>query len=762
MRLLQCSSDDNYRLTYFDEGTIPAYAVLSHRWGQDEEEVTLTDITNGTGKDKAGYRKIRLCAEQAARDDLTYFWVDSCCIDKENYAELSHAINSMFRWYRNAARCYVYLPDVSKVPLTNEDGAGPPLWESEFRKSEWFSRGWTLQELLAPSTVVFFSLDWKRIGDKISLKSQIREITGIPDAALQGARLSSFSDYQRFSWMERRQTKKSVDRAYALLGIFDVNMMLNYDEGAESAFRRLQEEIDRLKRCLQDLRLTDPRDDKKRIEDTKGGLLKDSYHWILQDSEFRRWHDDQQNRLLWIKGDPGKGKTMLLCGIIDELEASVASTALVAYFFCQATDSRINSATAVLRGLLYVLVDQQPSLISHIRAKYDHAGKALFEDANAWVALCEIFTNILRDPNLNRTHLLIDALDECVVDRQRLLDFVVEQSSSSSSVKWIVSSRNWPEIEQQLTTAEHGVGLSLELNAESVATAVGVFIQQKVIQLSQSNKYDAGTRDVVHRHLSSNADGTFLWVALVCQGLRAVPKRHVLKKLSGFPSGLDSLYEQMMLHIASSDDADLCKEILAVAATVYRPLTLQEMVTLVEPFEDAADDPEAVQDIIGRCGSFLTTRDSIVYFVHQSAKDFLVEKAANTIFPSGAENAHYAVFSRSLQILYDSLHRDMYNLGVPGYPIERVAPLDPDPDPLGRSRYSCIYWVDHLRNCGSIATTGHHIDLQDEGIVDKFLQQKYLYWLEALSLCKSMPKGVISMAELEVLIHVISGELLHI
>jgi hypothetical protein len=760
MRLLRCRSEHNYSLTYFSEEAIPPYAVLSHRWGQDEEEVTLEDITNGTGKDKAGYRKIQLCAEQAARDSLTYFWVDSCCIDKENYAELSHAINSMFRWYRNAARCYVYLLDVSKVPLTSGDGAVPPLWESEFRKSEWFSRGWTLQELLAPSTVEFFSQDWERIGDKTSLKRQIREITGIPDAALQGARLSSFSDYQRFSWMERRQTKKPVDRAYALLGIFDVNMMLNYDEGAESAFRRLQEEIDRQKRCLQDLRLTDPRDDKKRIEDTKGGLLKESYRWILQNLKFCQWRDDQQSRLLWIKGDPGKGKTMLHCGIVDELEESMPSTALVASFFCQATDSRINSATAVLRGLLYVLVDQQPSLIYHIRAKYDHAGKALFDDANAWVALCEIFTNILRDPNLSRTHLLIDALDECVVDRQRLLDFVVEQSSSSSSVKWIVSSRNWPEIEQKLATAGHGVALSLELNAESVAIAVNLFIQQKVDQLSHSNKYDVRTREVVQYHLSSKADGTFLWVALVCQGLQAIPKRHVLKKLSAFPSGLDSLYERMMLHIASSDDADLCKEILAFAATVYRPLTLQEMVTLVEPFEDAADDPETVQDIIGRCGSFLTIRDGIVYFVHQSAKDFLVEKAANTIFPSGMENAHYAVFSRSLRILSESLHRDMYNLGEPGYPIEQV--ILPDPDLLGKTRYSSIYWVDHLRNCSSIATTGHQIDLQDEGIVHKFLQQKYLYWLEALSLCKSMPKGVVLMAELEALIHVMSGVLLYI
>ena len=142
--------------------------------------------------------------------------------------------------------------------------------------------------------------------------------------------------------------------------------------------------------CLADLRLTDPRDDRKRIEETKGGLLKDSYRWILENAVFQRWRNDPQSQLLWINADPGKGKTMLLCGIIDELQQSIATTGLLSYFFCQASDSRINNANAALRGLMYMLVCQQPSLISHVRKKYDHAGKALFEDANAWIALSDL------------------------------------------------------------------------------------------------------------------------------------------------------------------------------------------------------------------------------------------------------------------------------------------------------------------------------------------------------------------------------------
>jgi hypothetical protein len=244
--------------------------------------------------------------------------VDTCCIDKSNTAELQKAINSMFRWYRHATRCYGYLSDVSTAEFT---------WEPAFRASKWFTRGWTLQELLAPRSVEFFSKEGKRLGDKCSLQQQIHEITGVPESALQGALLSQFSVNERFSWIGRRQTKLEEDKAYSLIGVFGVYVAPLYGEGMAAAFKRLQDEIDKLEQCIQHLRVTDPRGDKKRIEDTKGGLLEDSYRWILDNADFQRWRNDQQSRLLWIKGDPGKGKTMLLCGIIDELVKSNAKTA---------------------------------------------------------------------------------------------------------------------------------------------------------------------------------------------------------------------------------------------------------------------------------------------------------------------------------------------------------------------------------------------------------------------------------------------------
>jgi hypothetical protein len=143
MRLLTRSETGEFTFTkeLTGDNQIPPYAILSHTWGPDNEEVTFEDITNSTGEGKLGYEKIRFCGEQARQDGLLYFWIDTYCINKRNDAELSHSINSMFRWYRNATRCYVYLPDVSSLLVDTNNNYNPRLWEPDFRKSRWFTRG---------------------------------------------------------------------------------------------------------------------------------------------------------------------------------------------------------------------------------------------------------------------------------------------------------------------------------------------------------------------------------------------------------------------------------------------------------------------------------------------------------------------------------------------------------------------------------------------------------------------------------------------
>jgi hypothetical protein len=403
----------------------------------------------------------------------------------------------------------------------------------------------------------------------------------------------------------------------------------------------------------------------------------------------------------------------------------------------------------MLKQFFHMLGKQQPSLVLHVRKKHNDAGKTLFENTNAWVALTEVFVDVLQDLSLSKKYLIIDALDKCVTDMPKLLEFVAKQSSTSGRVKWIVSSRNWPDIEAQLERAGHKVRLSLELNASSVTAAVDIFIQQKVDQLAQEKKYKAETRLAVLQHLTSNANNTSLWVALVCQDLQVTANRYVLKKLASFPPGLDSLYRQMMYQISESEDAEICSCVLASIAVLYRPVTIPELVALFEQLDDISND---VREIISLCGLFLTLREDTVYFVHQSAKDFLFAKASRDIFPNGAEEVHRVIFLRSLAILSSTLHRDLYSLKALGTPIEDVEP--PEPDPLAASCYPCIYWVDHLHHSRPKSSINSVGDLQVIDEVNKFMRKKYLYWLEGLSLCKSIGRGVVSMAKLWSLVQV--------
>jgi hypothetical protein len=240
MRLLEINNDGSFGLTKFAANEIPSYAILSHTWDADDQEVTFQDLINGVGSSKKGYKKIKFCGKQAQKDGLRYFWVDSCCIDKSSSAELQEAINTMFRWYSNAARCYVYLSDVS---IGDCDQNSQLAWDSAFRASRWFTRGWTLQELLAPVSVEFFSREGKRLGNKKSLERQIHEITGISSQALQGRRLSQFRVDVRFKWAHNRKTSREEDWAYSLLGIFGIFMPLIYGEGRENAVIRLRRVI---------------------------------------------------------------------------------------------------------------------------------------------------------------------------------------------------------------------------------------------------------------------------------------------------------------------------------------------------------------------------------------------------------------------------------------------------------------------------------------------------------------------------------------
>ncbi|KAI8944213.1 WD40-repeat-containing domain protein [Xylaria longipes] len=479
---------------------------------------------------------------------------------------------------------------------------------------------------------------------------------------------------------------------------------------------------------LADPRWPDPDVHKRRIQDTKGPLLRVS-------------------RLLWIKGGPGKGKTMLLCGIVDELTKMIPENGwYLSFFFCQGTDSRLNNATAVLTDLIYRLVKESPLLLEYVQEKYGNFSQKVFENADAFYNLSHIITDMLQHPTSPEVILVIDALDECETDLSKLLRFIVEISETSSHVKWVVSSREENIIENQLTGSDAYVTLALERNEEVVSEAIRIYIDDNIRRLTNLQK-----ENDVRRLMQEKAKGTFLWVSLACKELKELEeskglqyaklKLDPLRLLEEIPSDLEELLE----------DTNICWSLLSIVTLAYRPLHILELGTLSNLARDISEDAEIMRDFAHMCGSFLTTdNNGYVHVVHQSAKDYLLTKGSAAIFPFGKTEIHYSIFSRSLDAMSRTLKRNIYGLRHPGLTIDEFE--KPEQDPLFAVRYSCIYWVDHLRGVNTDKHTyslRYQNDISDNGKVHQFLQSFFLNWLEALSLLKCMSEGVTILTELQ-------------
>lgn len=207
------------------------YSILSHRWTCGDDEITYVDILSKDSdvKAKNGYAKFTGACALAKKLGYNFLWIDTCCINKTDSVEMGEAINSMYRWYSMAKVCIAYLQDVTS--------------SAQIKESEWFNRGWTLQELIAPKTVHFYDRSWNHLGDKASLSNILVNRTGIPTDVLKNTKLpQAYSIAQRMSWAAKRTTTRLEDRAYSLMGLFDVNMPMIYGE-RERAFIRLQEQI---------------------------------------------------------------------------------------------------------------------------------------------------------------------------------------------------------------------------------------------------------------------------------------------------------------------------------------------------------------------------------------------------------------------------------------------------------------------------------------------------------------------------------------
>ena len=490
-----------------------------------------------------------------------------------------------------------------------------------------------------------------------------------------------------------------------------------------------------------------------RIEDSKDPLLKDCYDWIFKDSLLQEWRDSDTCPLLWINGDPGKGKTMLMIALVRELSKPLpGNPPTVTAFFCQSTDIRLNNAVAILRGLIWKLAMNQPRLARILRQKYE-SDRSLLDGPNAVFALFSALTLMLNEQP--GTAILIDALDECHFGsgRSQLLDLITKDASSSSKSKWLLSSRNNPDIKQVLISESQM--LSLELNDEHISKAVNAFIQQKTSELKTKKGYSQDLADNVKKELMVKSDSTFLWVALACKNLLRVSSRKTLSALRKLPPGLEPLYQRMIeeiLQINDEEDGQFCFQILRAVCQVFRPLSLEELIAVAALPGDFKVH-EYLLELIDHCSSFVTVRQGSVYFIHQSAKDYLTTGGAKKLYSSGILEEQGILIQRSIAAMSETLQQDMCKLKHPGSQA-RTAIIG---DRLKAIRYMCCFWVDHLVEYFD----GNPVDnlmykeyVLDGGPVQHFLLEHLLHWFEALSLFGVYNKGVQAILSLESLISV--------
>ncbi|KAF5602661.1 vegetative incompatibility het-e-1 [Fusarium pseudocircinatum] len=460
--------------------------------------------------------------------------------------------------------------------------------------------------------------------------------------------------------------------------------------------------------------ITDPRVDKEEIQDRKGGLLLELSDWILQHDDFKNWERDATSRILWVSGEPGKGKTMLMCRIIDELSPRTN----LSYFFCEANEPNTNNATSVLRGLIYLLIQQDDVAMSYFEKECQRYGKQYFENRSFTLTqLRKAFLTILAALIPKPIYLAVDALDECVEGQRALLE-IITGNSHLQNVKWVVSSRNKPLIMEYLERASKSI--SLERNDVSVSAAVTEYTKYKAKLLFERKQYEERMMQQVMDLLFSKAQSTFLWVSLACEMLAKRESFDPVSVLGDFPPGLDSLYKMMLDEVRIASSYRIYQQIMAVVLTVLRPISMHELESLAPLFPKGLREDKMIE-VIRYCGCFLSVRETFIYFVHESAKDFLLNH--NYGFAYDAQQQHYEILMASLKAMAKLPLIDGFEL----------------------VKYPCTKWAFHVSRCRPEVQAE---ELRSGSHIDEFLRESYLEWFKALGYLRAVSDGILCMLEL--------------
>ncbi|KAF2818545.1 HET-domain-containing protein [Ophiobolus disseminans] len=741
MRLLYLKDkgDLGWTVDFIRDNDIPEYAILSHTW-EEGQEVTFDDLKHGHAKEKAGYKKLELCARQAAQDGWKYFWVDTCCIDKSNSTELSEAINSMFRWYQRATVCYVYLSDFSSGHSEWNRSLSPAI-----KKCKWFTRGWTLQELIAPLKVDFFSKEWTKLGNKQSLAQTLHERTGIALQALEGNPMTLFPVEERMSWVTGRETTRAEDAAYCLLGIFDVQIPLLYGEGQQRAINRLRREI-KEQYCLNiPIALGATYDsyaeehNARCLPNTRTTLLQNIAHWA---------EGEDEKPVFWLSGMAGTGKSTI-ARTAAHLFAQAGQ--LGASFFFKKGEGERSNASRFFSTVASSLAACQPAMLPGIR-------KALEEDpALLSRALKDQFEKLIMRPLANiqnaRPHvaaqvIVIDALDECErEDDVRAILQLLGKTRDTDSVRLRVLVTSRPELHIRLGFRQMSNGMYQDLVLHEVPMSVvkhdiRCFLKHELGSIQQARSLSSNwpTEEQVQALVELSVP-LFIFAATVCRyvGTKGGDPKTYLNKILQYRkatfSQLDRTYlpvlEQILTEQEDDDDQetwlDNFRSLVGSIVVLESPLSVVALSSLLRiPQEQIECRLDALHSVL----NIPSDRRLSVRLLHLSFRDFLVVSRQQTKNPFQVNQTivHGKLASHCLELMSapNGLRQNICNLSEPGVLSSEVDESQIKANLPPELQYACRYWVDHLERSQR--------GIKDGEATHRFLQKHLLHWLEAMSL----------------------------
>ncbi|KAJ6096484.1 hypothetical protein N7486_007230 [Penicillium sp. IBT 16267x] len=499
--------------------------------------------------------------------------------------------------------------------------------------------------------------------------------------------------------------------------------------------------------CLRELYVVDPQSVAETINGRNDKLLRAAYDWILDTPEYQKfvdWSNPESCQVLWLHGPAGTGKSRLVIGIIAEISQQSFNMAPgLAYFFFQASQQNMTSPTSALRSLIWMLLIQQPHLLSYIRQTLRNAGGNYFDAPSIFWSLAEIFKKMLGDEHLSPVILALDALDECDEtnasnrETRHLISLISETLNITTKVKWLLSSR--PETKSyhyRKLDSNPALGAIIDLDVQSRPEPVEAYIKHKLSELERENGYPKHVLDVMSVEIRERAQNTFLWVSLVFRDIieYKVAEYDAVERVRSIPPSLKSLYGHLMARVESLSERDqaYCKAMIAAACFACRPLSYAELHVV-----SGLPPPVRPVLIVLKCGSLLVVRYGIIHLPHNSTREYLNNFFASQTHGGGIDQRHADMGIHSIRAMSETPKKNIYDIQT----WSEIGDISvPDNDPLAGVRYSCEFWVDHL-------CEGESQPLDDR-MAFAFLEEHFLHWLESLSLTHKLPSALASIRKL--------------